>query len=384
MKSKLFKGVLLTILLLIIAVNLLILGTGRIYLYKTIRYNFSNIDDGKIFPKRYVMVGKPEPWHISKQFNKKSLPDSLEKYLIDLKTVAALVIKNDSIIFEKYWDGYSDTSHSNSFSVAKSMVSLLVGIAEKEGKIKSINDPVCTYLPEYKKNIGIEVTIKNLLTMSSGLNWDESYSNPLSMTTEAYYGSDLKSILKKLSPKDEPGKKFSYKSGDTQLLGILLSKIYAKSLSDVMSEKIWKKIGAEHPAYWSLDDENGIEKAYCCFNSNARDFARIGKLMMNNGVWNNDTIIPQKYIKDAITPSELIDEETNNKVDYYGYQWWILPEYKGMNDLFYARGVNGQYVIQIPSKNIIIVRLGDKRGEKVGKTVHHKETFDLIDFALTL
>jgi CubicO group peptidase (beta-lactamase class C family) len=370
--------------MLIMGINIFIIASGRIYLYKTIRYNFSNIDDGKIFPKRIVAIGKPEPWHISLNYNKKAMPDSLENFFVSLKTVAALVIKNDSIIYEKYWDGYADTSHSNSFSIAKSMVSLLVGIAEKEGKIKSINDPVAEYLPEYKKNLGENITIKNLLTMSSGLNWDESYSNPLSMTTEAYYGSDLKSIVKKLSPVEESGKKFSYKSGDTQILGIMLSKLYGKTLSELMSEKIWQRIGAEHPAFWSLDTENGVEKAYCCFNSNARDFARLGKLMINKGVWNNDTLIPYSYIKQATQPSKLIDEETNNVVEYYGYQWWILPQYRGMNDLFYARGVNGQYIIELPSKNIIIVRLGDKRGEKVGKTVHHIETMKLIDFALTL
>jgi CubicO group peptidase (beta-lactamase class C family) len=384
MFQKILKGIAWLIFLLVLGINLFIVFSGKFYLYKTIRYNFSNIDDGKIFAKRVVQIGKPELWHISKNYNKTPLPDSLATLLGKLKTVATLVIKNDSIVFEQYWDGYSDTSHSNSFSVAKSMVSLLVGIALKEGKIKSVDDPVVQYLPEYKKNIGNKVTVRNLLTMSSGLNWDESYKNPLSMTTEAYYGWDLKAVLKKLMPEKEPGSVFYYKSGDTQLIGMLLSKVYGKTLSELMSEKIWQKIGAEHPAFWSLDDDNGVEKAYCCFNSNARDFARIGKLMLNKGVWNHDTLVPYSYIRSATLPNNLIDEETNKTVDYYGWQWWILPNHKNMNDMFYARGVNGQYVIVIPSKNIVIVRLGDKRGEKVGKTVHHKETLQLIDFALTL
>ncbi|HTF82405.1 MAG TPA: serine hydrolase, partial [Cytophagales bacterium] len=222
------------------------------------------------------------------------------------------------------------------------------------------------------------------LTMSSGLNWDESYINPLSMTTEAYYGKNLKAVLNKLKPIKEPGKFFSYKSGDTQILAMLLRKLYNKPLAEIMSDKVWSKIGAEQPAYWSLDDEDGIEKAYCCFNSNARDFARIGKLMLQKGRWNNQVIVPEHFIHAATKPNELIDEETHEKVDFYGWQWWILPNYRDMKDMYYARGVNGQYIIVIPSKNIIIVRLGDKRGEKFGKTVHHLETMKLIDFALNL
>jgi CubicO group peptidase (beta-lactamase class C family) len=248
-----------------IGLNLFILFSGRFYLYKTIRYNFSNINDGKIFPKRIVDIGRPEPWNFSASYNKTQMPDTLEKFMISISSVATLVVKNDSIVYEKYWDEYSDTSHSNSFSVAKSMVSLLIGIAQQEGKINSLYDPVIKYLPEYKNNLGNQIAIIHLLSMSSGLNWDESYINPLSMTTEAYYGSNLKSVLNKLKPSKEPGKYFSYKSGDTQILGMLLRKLYNKPLAEIMSEKIWSQIGAEHPAYWSLDDDNGIEKAYCCF-----------------------------------------------------------------------------------------------------------------------
>lgn len=371
------------VLLLVMGLNLFILFSGRFYLYKTIRYNFSNIDDGRIFPKRTVNIGTPEPWNFSTSYNKTQMPDTLGKFMESINSVATLVVKNDSIIYEKYWDDYSDTSHSNSFSVAKSMVSLLIGIAQQEGKINSLYDPVVKYLPEYKNNLGNKIAIIHLLTMSSGLNWDESYINPLSMTTEAYYGSNLKAVLNKLKPSKEPGKYFSYKSGDTQILGMLLRKLYNKPLAEIMSEKIWSQIGAEHPAYWSLDDDKGIEKAYCCFNSNARDFARIGKLMLQKGKWNGKTIVPESYIAAATKPNELIDEETQNKVDFYGWQWWVLPTYKGMSDLYYARGVNGQYVIVLPSRNIVIVRLGDKRGDKFGKTVHHKETMELIDFALS-
>ncbi|MCW3120170.1 MAG: beta-lactamase, partial [Chitinophagaceae bacterium] len=269
-------------------------------------------------------------------------------------------IKNDSLLYENYWDGYNDSSLSNSFSVAKSITSLLIGIAIKEGKIKSVGDAVGNYLPEFKEGLGAKLTIRDLLTMSSGSNWDESYANPLSVTTEAYYGSDLYKTATGIKIIREPGTLHSYKSGDTGLLGLILEKATGKSLSEYASGKLWKPLGAEHPALWSTDREKGNEKAYCCFNTNARDFARIGQLMLDSGKWNGSAIIDSAYYQQSISACNIPDE-TGKPCNYYGYQWWIRPAYEGV---FYARGILGQYVIVIPSKKTIIVRLGKKRSDK--------------------
>ncbi|MFD2514733.1 serine hydrolase domain-containing protein [Pontibacter locisalis] len=347
------------------------------YIYKAVLYNFADIDDHKIFEQREIDAPfKSQPWPLSEKYNKLKMPSDLERLHEEIESVAFLVVKEDSILYEQYWDGYSDESLSNSFSMAKSIVSMLIGIAIKEGKIKSVEQPVGDFLPEFKEGDKAKIKIKHLLWMSSGLNWDESYSNPLSMTTEAYYGSDLEKIIARLKPVQEPGEEFTYKSGDTQVLGFVLKAATGKNLSEYAEEKLWKPLGAKEDAEWSIDRPKGIEKAYCCFFSNARDFARLGKLYLQNGVWNGDTIISPSYVKASITPSGLVDASDKEKVDFYGYQWWLLPNYKGQ-DIFYARGILGQYIIVIPEKDIVIVRLGKKRAERIGK--HPGEVMAMID-----
>ncbi|WP_315816293.1 serine hydrolase domain-containing protein [Paraflavitalea speifideaquila] len=193
--------------------------------------------------------------------------------------------------------------------------------------------------------------------MSSGSDWDESYSNPLSVTTQAYYGSDIYKTATGVNIIHTPGTLHSYKSGDTQLLGLIVEKATGKSLSAYAAEKLWHPLGAEHPALWSTDHTGGHEKAYCCFNSNARDFARLGQLMLDSGRWKGQEIITPEYFKKSITPCGIKDEG-GNACDYYGYQWWIVPN---QPDIFYARGILGQYIIVIPAKKLVMVRLGKKR-----------------------
>lgn len=349
------------------------------YLYKAVVYNFADIDDRDIFDQREVDAPRrSQPWPVAADYNKVSLPEDLEQLHLDIQSVAFLLIHNDSILYEQYWDGYSDESLSNSFSMAKSIVSILVGAAIKDGKIRSVEQPVADFLPEFREDNKAKIRIKHLLWMSSGLNWDESYSSPLSVTTEAYYGNDLEKVINRLEAVEAPGREFSYKSGDTQVLGMVLKAATGKSLSELAEEKLWKPMGAKEDAEWSLDKPNGIEKAYCCFYSNARDFARIGKLYLHNGIWNGDTIVPPAYVKASLTPNGLIDANDKQKVDFYGYQWWLLPDYKGQS-IFYARGILGQYIIVIPEKNIIMVRLGKERAERVGK--HPGEVLTMIDAA---
>ena len=291
-----------------------------------------------------------------------------------------MLIKNDSIRQEHYWDGYGPESLSNSFSVAKIIVSTLIGIAVKDGHIKSINQPVADFLPEFRKNGKQNITIRHLLMMSSGLNWDESYSSPISMTTEAYYGSDLRELIARLRPEELPGLSFSYKSGDTQVLAFVLEAATGKDLSDYASERLWQRIGATQAAEWSTDKENGDEKAYCCFFSNARDFARLGKLYLNNGIWNGDTLLPAGYVTAATTAHQLPDA-TGKPTDFYGLHWWIYPNLSGER-IVYARGILGQYIALVPSRNLIMVRLGHKRGEKEGN--HYSDLRVLLEYTLQM
>jgi CubicO group peptidase (beta-lactamase class C family) len=358
---KKFIRVIVTLLLVIIvAFSAYAVISGRTYLFEAVWYNFADIDDYKKFSNNTVVTGESQPWALSIHYNKNPLPVELKKMLEELQTVAVLAIRNDSIVQEYYWDGYNDSSLSGSFSIAKSITSLLIGAALKEGKIRSLEEPVGTYLPEFRTGEKAKVRIIDLLTMSSGSNWDEAYANPFSVTTELYYGHNAYKTATGVSIIHPPGTLHEYKSGDTQLLGLILEKATGKSLSAYASEKLWQTMGAERAALWSTDQIGGNEKAYCCFNSNARDFARLGKLMLDSGRWKGYDVIPLDYYKQSIKPC-MIPDATGQPCKYYGYQWWITPSHPGV---FYARGILGQYVIVIPSKKTILVRLGKKRSDK--------------------
>jgi CubicO group peptidase (beta-lactamase class C family) len=345
--KKFIKAIILIILSVIVVFSAYAVISGRTYLFEAVWYNFADIDDYKKFTNNPVVTGQPQPWNISGDYNKNPLPVELKKMLEDLETVAVLAIRNDSVLYEFYWDGYSDSSLSGSFSMAKSITSLLVGAALKEGKIKSLEEPVGNYLNEFKTGEKAKVRIIDLLTMSSGSNFDEAYANPFSVTTELYYGHNVYKTATGVSIIRQPGTLHEYKAT-------------GKSLSAYASEKLWQPMGAEHAALWSTDEVGGSEKAYCCFNSNARDFARLGKLMLDSGRWKGNEIIPIDYFRQSIKPC-MIPDVTGQPCTYYGYQWWVIPS---RPEIFYARGILGQYVIVIPSKKTIIVRLGKKRSDK--------------------
>ena len=344
----------------------LILFTGWLfmpyYLRTALTYWYPGIDDYKIFENRVVAASpNPVPWPKGRNYNAQELSQQLKDTLEHYESIAYLVIQDDSIVFEKYWEGYGTDSHSNSFSAAKSIVSLLIGAAIDEGKIKSVNEPAFHFLPHLTGKLDKELTIRDLLTMSSGSNWDESYSSPMSMTTQAYYGEDLRALSEKIHIVEQPGKYFNYKSGDTELLSLIVRAATGKTLGDYASEKLWQPMGAEHDALWSLDKKDGVEKAYCCFNSNARDFARFGKLILNHGSFNGKQLISEKYISEATSPAKYLLDDEGKPLDFYGYQWWIMKANGKYHP--YMRGILGQYVIVVPEKNAIIVRLGHKRSK---------------------
>jgi CubicO group peptidase (beta-lactamase class C family) len=335
--------------------------TGYSYIYKTLVYTYPDIDDLEIFPSRKINNGIPQPWPVSEKYNKIKLPDVLTNELVENESVAFLVVKDDSIIYEQYWDNYTDKSISNSFSVSKSIVGVLTGIAVGE-RLFSLDDEVGKYLPEFNQGDNSKLKIEHLLTMSSGLNWDESYSSLFSMTTEAYYGKDLERLINRLKVVEEPGKTFSYKSCNTVLLAMVISNTSGMTITEYASKKLWQPIGAEDPALWSLDKPEGIEKSYCCIYATARDFARVGKLYLDSGKWNGHQIIPSDFVLKSVQPTGYIDDAKRQN-DYYGYHWWMMNLEGRM--VYYARGILGQYIVVIPEEKIIFVRLGKSRGQKV-------------------
>jgi CubicO group peptidase (beta-lactamase class C family) len=354
--------------------------SGKTYLFSAVYHNFADIDDYEVFSNNTVTTGEHQPWPVSASYNQPKLPADLRQLLERIQSIALVAVKNDSILYEEYWDGYTDSSWSGSFSVAKSITSLLVGAALKDSSIASLQDPVGKYLPEFSQGDKAKVKLVDLLTMSSGTDFNEAYADPLSITTELYYGSDAYKTATGVNMVDQPGALHRYKSGDTQLLGLVIEKATQKSLSAYAAEKLWHPIGAEHPALWSTDHTGGHVKAYCCFNSNARDFARIGQLMLDSGRWKGQEIISPEYFSKSVTPC-VIPDDSGRPCDYYGYQWWIYP---GKERIFYARGILGQYIIVIPSKDLVLVRLGKKRGEREAATHSLEEVAALIRWGLQL
>lgn len=365
----------------VLSILLLVYLLSPSYLRRALVYQYVGIDDHTIFETRTIKAGKPIAWNISGNYNSIKLNDSLKQKIESYQSIAFVVIQNDSIQYEEYWEGYSDTSLSNAFSATKSIISLLVGCAIDEGKIKNIHQKVSDFFPELKGKYSKEITVFDLLTMSSGLNWDESYGSPFSKTTQAYYGSDLQKLIFKLEVVEKPGQKYSYLSGNTQLLAFILQKATGKTVSEYASEKLWQSIGAQHDALWYLDKVNGMEKSYCCFTSNARDFARIGKLVLDSGRFNGKQIISEKYISLLSQPDTFLRDDKNEKVDYYSLQWWII-DYNGMK-IPYARGILGQYIFVIPQMNAIVVRLGHKR-DNVYKNHHPLDVYVYLDAAMEI
>ena len=212
--KKILKVSLLVLIAFIGVIGLFSVVTGKTYLFRAIYYNFSGIDDYKIFENRAVESTDEQAWIVASPEERLIAPDSLIQQLEELKTVACVVIKDGKLVYENYWDGYSDSSLSGSFSVAKSIVSLLIGAAIKDGAIGSVEDSVVRYLPELPTELAA-MRIKDLLTMSSGSDFQESYSNPISITSEMYYGNDLLKTAFQIKKEAAPGTLHRYKSGDT-------------------------------------------------------------------------------------------------------------------------------------------------------------------------
>jgi len=366
----------------LLVLSLLVFATGNSHLFKAISSTYlvgkkkPTINDFSLFENRPVKTGKYKPWKISKNYNRsknKELILNIEKH----DPVALLIVKGNEIIYENYWYEYYENSLTNSFSVAKTFIGLLIGIAIDEEKIKSVDDPVYLYLPQYKNNP--DLTIKHLLTMSSGINFDENYTSPFGHMAKAYYGTDIKKLNDSYSVTKTPGERWKYLGGNTIILSLIIEKVVGSTASEYMSKKVWKPIGAKNTALWSLDKKNGREKAYCCFYSNARDFARIGQLYLNKGQWGNYQIVSEKYINESTSPAFNLRDEHHKIVDFYGYQMW-LNYYKNL-DIFYARGLQGQYIITIPEKELVIVRLGFERGAKQSNH-HFEDLYTYINFAL--
>lgn len=354
------------------------------YAKTALRYFNPGIEDYSIFANREIKAEAPQPWEFHEKLGQVELNPAYEDTFMMFQTVAFVVIQDGQLLYEKYWEDYGPESKSNSFSAAKSIVAFAILKAIEEGYIKNLDQPVCDFIPAYNTPSNKKLTIRNLMTMSSGLNWEENSKGVTSIfksNTQAYYGKDLDKLINELQVVEEPGKSFKYLSGNTLVLGRILTNAVGKSLSEYISEKFWTPMHAEEDALWCLDKENGLEKAYCCFNSNARDFARWGQFILDTGAWEGKQLLDKNLMLEAISPASYLNGEFGKPLNYYGEQVWIL-NYQGMQ-LPYMRGILGQYMIAIPEKNMVIVRLGHKRSDtKTG--AHTDDVFYWVRAGLSL
>lgn len=333
---------------------------GYSYLFKGIRETYlrgetsANINDGKYFPSHVILKGTPEPWLQDSLYNKKELPKALVEDLKATNTASFLIIKNGKLLHEEYWDGYNQTSKTNSFSIAKAVNVMLLGKAIDEGRIKSLDEKFSDFYDNYKNvEFGKNLTLRDLATMEAGLDWKENYSSPFLPTAKAYYGRSLAEAVFLRGFKEEPGTKFEYQSGSSQLLGFAIRKAVNKTIAEYASENLWKPLGMTQNADWTVDD-NGMEKTFCCIQSNARDFAKLGKLLLNDGKVGDLQILKPSFVAEMTTPTKL-----SNGV--YGMGLWINEDAPIKH--YYFWGMDAQYIIVIPEKQMVIVRTGSFKNQ---------------------
>ncbi|WP_418510496.1 serine hydrolase domain-containing protein [Corallibacter sp.] len=334
--------------------------TDTDYLIKAVRtiymkgYTTAYLEDYKHFDNQPLEIDRPQAWPNHKDYNSVKETEKLSETNKQNGTIAYVIIKNDSIWFENYYDGFDENSKSNSFSMAKSYVSALLGKAIMDGYIKNLDQPVCDFIPEFCDGKAAKMTVGDLSSMASGTNWDERYYSPFSITTRAYFDDDLTKVMTGLKVVNEPGTAYKYASGDTQMLAIVIERATGKKLYNYLTESFWKPLGSKNQALWQVDSEDhDLVKAYCCIASNAKDFARMGKLYKDHGKWYGKQLLDSAFIAKSIKPRFKASPE-------YGYGWWL----KNVEDkhFFMMRGHLGQYVIVEPNDNVIIVRLGHSKG----------------------
>ena len=336
---------------------------------KPVFLNLPDEGDAKRFPYRTIMPSVDSAIFIFKKstdtldeikrirVENKSVNStgvSVNQFVKLHKTISFAIIRNDSLLYEYYANNYSAATNVSSFSIAKSYITMLIGIAIDEGFIKSVNDPITDYISEWKYKAGYNlITIKDLLRHTSGLNFTENIFNPESDQLQFYYGKTLRKSILGLTIKEPPGQHFDYQSENPSLLALIIERTTGNTVSNYLQKKIWSQIGTEAPALWSTDrkDSTAIEKAFCCLNARTLDFAKFARLLLNKGNWNGKQIIPQRWIEE----SRISTTDNGGKISY-GYNLGLGP---AAYNSFYPIGLYGQLLYIYPKKNLIIVRFGN-------------------------
>lgn len=338
----------------VVALIILAYITGNGYLIKGVRLSYlkgnnsANIYDGKDFDTREIKNGSAK-FSFPKSTRKVILSNALLERLKKNSSTSFLLIKNDSIVAEEYFGDHNENTLSNSFSMSKTIITLLIQKAIEEKKIGSWDDKAIKYLPWLQGDYAKDVTLRNLSTMSAGIDWQEAYTNPFCITAKAYYGDDIEATMKSVKVVSKPGEKFVYQSGCTQLLGLALQAATGKKIAEYASEKLWIPMQMEQPATWHTDHKDGIELAYCCINAITKDYAKFGKLWLHKGNYNGKQLLDSNFFTMASKP--FLSEE-------YGYAIWLGSAKGHAYSLF--QGIQGQFIAIVPDKKLILVRTGNQ------------------------
>lgn len=362
---KIVKRILFGLLGLLLLLLVALLITGNAHIIRAMRLTYlkghttANINDYRDFDTHVIRMSQAQAWTLHKDYNKKELSKELESYLKKHHSAAFLIIKDGKLHTEKYFSPYTAQSKVNSFSMAKTITTMLVGAAIDEGKISGFDEPVSSFIPELKgKAKG--VTLAHLSAMSSGIDWDENYYSPFSPTPKLLYGYDVENFSLSRKYSLPAGSKYYYASVSTQVLGIALKHAIKENLSDYLSKTFWQPLGMNDDGLWHTDT-HGMELTFCCISTNARNFAKIGQLLLQKGKWRNRQLLNEKFIE------RMVQADLTH---YYGHSIWI-DDRDEKNPQFYSLiGHLGQYIAVVPAHNMIVVRLGEERGKKPDKITH--------------
>lgn len=308
-----------------------------------------------IYPSLLVEAGaKSNKNLLIKSKSSKWKKKNFEAYMEENRVKGIIAIHNDEIILEQYAKGVKANTLWTSYSVAKSVASMLVGVALKNGDIKSMDDPLAMYIPEFKGKDYGKVTVRQLLAMTSGIDWNEDYVDPNSDVAQMYQKpcvgqeAHILTYMKDMKLKHQPGEVWNYSTGETDLVGILIQKASGKSLAAYLSEHIWQPFGMEHCAYWLADECSDLNIGGSGLSSSLRDYARLGQIMLKDGKINGESIFADEWLEHATKGLYATNEEGGA----YGYLWW-----RNADGSYMAQGIFGQMIYINPSKNLVIAQM---------------------------
>lgn len=341
-------------------------AVGPVTIFRIVYYNRTGIEDYKNFPSRPLHASESPTQFVEPDDASLSSQDvaRLERSLRVNDTVAFLVVRGNAILFERYYQGWTSATPSQSFSMAKSFLSMLVGAAVDDGFLASVDDVVTRYVPELTERGFDQVTIEDLLQMRSGSNYIED-ENPVGVHARFTYTADVESEILRLKVKNR-AEGWRYKSGDTALLTLVLKRALApKTLTEYMREKLWSPLGMEGNALWTIDRAGGLEKTWCCLAATARDYAKLGRLYLQHGRFRDEQILPGQWVLRSVetgfSDTPLIDSHHRRMgVWNYSYHWWLVSQ---KDRDFMAAGHGGQYLYVNPATDSIVVRLGRSAGD---------------------